>query len=92
MTGLVSPSGGREHVFPLAPDGQMMMVLMLLTWLLNNCGNALKQIGQPMLAPLLLWLGIYDVSGSEEVSISAANKSSFGSHGSWRQSETIRRA
>ena len=58
MTGLVSPSGGKEHVIPLAPDGQMMMVLML-TWLLNNCGNALKQIGQPMLALLLLWLGCF---------------------------------
>ena len=58
MTGLVSPSGGREHVIPLAPGGQMMMVLML-TWLLY-CGNALEQIGQPMLALLLLlWLGCY---------------------------------
>ena len=62
MTGLVSPSGGREHVLPLAPDGQMMMVLMLLTWLFQ-LWYAMKQIGQPMLALLLLWLGFMS-SGS----------------------------
>ena len=56
MTGLVSPFGGREHVIPLAPGRQMMMIMML-TWLLY-CGNALKQIVSQCLlyTTIVAWL------------------------------------